>query len=418
MNHLFTRKKIMALSIVAAIIASIPIVSPRRFSDDEEVIVNLSQFNSDDSFLEQQVVLNNLSGYDYEFTNVQEDNWINSNAVSMKSQPDDEAEAICVLDYTTHVLTVGKDIGLSSGWSKILFEGRTGYVRTDYLEDTILLFDDDTYLYLNDTTEFFSEPDSSGEVVLTLEQNTRLRKIGHNEEWTKVEYEGSYYYVNPSFCSSNMIFTEGNKTLYASRAVALKTRPINSDEYNSDIEVAVEDELHQVGYNKEWSRLIYNDHYYYILSAYTVPYKKKAQAHSNSYTLTLGASECTGDVATVVQAAYDFLDASYVWGAASPTETDCSGLTMQCYAKVGIKLPHKAALQARYGRDVMNEELKPGDLLMFGSRGSGYITHVGMYVGDGMMIHAANSTYGVIASDLNRYLQHGGELKAARRFIE
>lgn len=420
MNRIITVKKVMSLSVAASILASVAFVVPKRLTADDDVIVNLNKYNSDDIFLEQQILLNNLASYNYEFKSVSENSWINSNAVPVKENPDDESETSCVLDYASRITTIGKDVGLSSGWTKILFEGTTGYVRTEYLSDTILLIEDDSYLYLNDTTDFFTEPDDTAAPVLSLEQNTRLRKIGHNDEWTKVEYEGQYYYISPNFCSTNMIFTGENKTVYASRTVNLKTRPISSDEYNSGIEIPYEGELQQVGYNKEWIRVIHDGYYYYVMSAYTVPYKTKARSQSqpNSYTITLGASECTGDVATVVETAYSFLNAKYVWGAATPTAMDCSGLTMQCYAAVGISLPHQSSQQANYGRDVMNEELKPGDLLMFSSRGSSRISHVAMYVGDGMMIHAANSKQGVIASDLNNYLRYGGTLQAARRFIE
>ena len=420
MNRITSAKKAMSLSIVASILASVIFVAPRQLSADDEVYVDFGKYNSDDDYIGQQILLNNYSGYDYEFKSVSEQGWINSNAVPVNNQPDDESEISFVLDYASHIAVIGEDTGLSSGWTKILYEGTAGYVRTDYLSDSILLIDDDSYLYLNDTAELFAEPSVTNEPALSLEQNTRLRKIGHNDEWTKVEHEGQYYYISPARCSSNMLFTEEAKTLYASRAVTLKTQPISLDEYNSNVEIPLEGEIQQVGYNKEWIRVNYEDNIYYVLSAYTVPYKTKAKSQSrpNSYTLTLGASECTGDAAIVVQTAYSFLDADYVWGAATPTQMDCSGLTMQCYAKVGINLPHRAMDQARYGRDVMDEELKPGDLLMFGSRGSNHISHVGMYVGDGMMIHAANSKQGVIASDLNNYLKYGGSLKAARRFIE
>jgi cell wall-associated NlpC family hydrolase len=79
--------------------------------------------------------------------------------------------------------------------------------------------------------------------------------------------------------------------------------------------------------------------------------------------------------------------APYVWGAAGPTKADgfdCSGLMMWAYAQVGISLPHFAADQYNMGIHVSQNNLQPGDLVFFYSD----ISHVGMYVGNGLMVDA------------------------------
>lgn len=80
----------------------------------------------------------------------------------------------------------------------------------------------------------------------------------------------------------------------------------------------------------------------------------------------------------------------YVWGAAGPSNYDCSGLTMWAYAQVGISLPHSSRAQYGYGQTVAYGEWKTGDLLFYGSS-AGSIHHVAMYVGDGMLVHASQS---------------------------
>jgi len=81
----------------------------------------------------------------------------------------------------------------------------------------------------------------------------------------------------------------------------------------------------------------------------------------------------------------------YVFGTAGPNTFDCSGLTMAAYAKVGIALPHGAAPQAKYGRAVSRNDLLPGDLVFFYNP----IKHVGIYIGNGQVIHASTPSTGV-----------------------
>jgi cell wall-associated NlpC family hydrolase len=86
----------------------------------------------------------------------------------------------------------------------------------------------------------------------------------------------------------------------------------------------------------------------------------------------------------------------YVFGAAGPSAFDCSGLTMAAWATVGVALPHSASVQKAVTTPVSSGSLQPGDLVFFYSD----IHHVGMYVGGGMFVHAANPTDGVVMEPL------------------
>jgi peptidoglycan DL-endopeptidase CwlO len=91
--------------------------------------------------------------------------------------------------------------------------------------------------------------------------------------------------------------------------------------------------------------------------------------------------------AQALQAAISRLGYPYIWGAAGPTSFDCSGLVMWAYQQVGISLPHFTVSQYNSGVHVSRADLEPGDLVFFFSN----ISHVGMYIGNGMMIDAPNS---------------------------
>ncbi|SEP19288.1 C40 family peptidase [Trujillonella endophytica] len=75
----------------------------------------------------------------------------------------------------------------------------------------------------------------------------------------------------------------------------------------------------------------------------------------------------------------------YVWGGGGPNSFDCSGLTQFAYASAGISLPHSSRMQSRMGTPVGLWSLQPGDLLFYYSP----VSHVAMYIGDGMMVHAS-----------------------------
>ncbi|MGW3726883.1 NlpC/P60 family protein [Streptomyces sp. NPDC000851] len=90
--------------------------------------------------------------------------------------------------------------------------------------------------------------------------------------------------------------------------------------------------------------------------------------------------------AAAVSYAYQKLGSPYVWGATGPDAFDCSGLIQAAYRSTGISLPRTTYAQIDAGRRVSRSELLPGDLVFFYSG----ISHVGIYVGNGQMIHAPN----------------------------
>ncbi|WP_406494805.1 NlpC/P60 family protein [Streptomyces sp. NBC_01604] len=90
--------------------------------------------------------------------------------------------------------------------------------------------------------------------------------------------------------------------------------------------------------------------------------------------------------AAAVSYAYSKLGSPYVWGATGPDAFDCSGLMQAAYRSAGISLPRTTYAQIDTGTRVSRSELLPGDLVFFYSA----ISHVGMYIGNGQMVHAPN----------------------------
>ncbi|MFB6893274.1 NlpC/P60 family protein [Kitasatospora sp. NPDC056327] len=92
----------------------------------------------------------------------------------------------------------------------------------------------------------------------------------------------------------------------------------------------------------------------------------------------------TGRAAAIVQFAYSQLGKPYVWGATGPAGYDCSGLTGAAYRAADIRLPRVSQDQWKVGSRIARADLQPGDLVFF----YGDLHHVGIYIGDGRMIHA------------------------------
>ncbi|MDP4177215.1 MAG: C40 family peptidase [Bacillota bacterium] len=134
-----------------------------------------------------------------------------------------------------------------------------------------------------------------------------------------------------------------------------------------------------------------------------------------SENLSLGADTASSGSGTkVVSYAFKYLGSPYVWGAAGPRAFDCSGFTMYVYSAFGIGLDHYTGSQFGEGQPVSRGNLAPGDLVFFNTYGS--ISHVGIYIGDGNFIHAANSNSGVIVSSLSDGY-YSARYAGARRMI-
>jgi cell wall-associated NlpC family hydrolase len=125
--------------------------------------------------------------------------------------------------------------------------------------------------------------------------------------------------------------------------------------------------------------------------------EERAQMTSRSSTTeaptTVAAS---GNAGAAVNFALAQVGDAYVYGAAGPDAYDCSGLTMAAWAQAGVSLPHSSSAQYSSGPQVAASALQPGDLVFYYSP----ISHVGMYIGNGQIVHAANPSTGVQVAGL------------------
>ena len=287
------------------------------------------------------------------------DMWVKS-PVYLRSEKSISSNKLGVLEKNTKVQGVVED-----GWFKTSVNGNNGFISIKYLQNTKIeekkndelqvseiknkeqvkksnstKFEGANYTgYVKEAVNVRDKDSMDSNVVSVLEKGTKVSGI-KGEYWLKLS-EGKYISVN---------YIQDNKV-----------------ESNQTIDTEVKDS-----------------------------YKKE----SNSKVVR---SNEGGSGSAVAQAAYNYLGEKYVWGSAQPgVGFDCSGLTSYLYNKVcGISLYRNSAAQSNNGYPVNKSNLKQGDLLFFSTNGSGSISHVGIYVGNGKMIHASTPSTGVIISDID-----------------
>lgn len=92
------------------------------------------------------------------------------------------------------------------------------------------------------------------------------------------------------------------------------------------------------------------------------------------------------------------IGAPYRYGAAGPNAFDCSGLVSWAFKKAGVSLPRTSRAMSKVGTPVSRDQLRPGDLVFFYKP----VSHVGIYIGNGKIVHASNKKSPVKVSDMSR----------------
>ena len=190
--------------------------------------------------------------------------------------------------------------------------------------------------------------------------------------------------------ASERIFPEytGSKAEISTESVNLRSYPsVYSDVLG---EVDAED-IYILGSNQEWYRVKVGDQEGWIA-------KNLIDSRTDAF---VPYSKVLGE--EVVEYGKQFIGTPYVWGGNDLKKgVDCSGLTQKVFAGFDINISRLSYMQADDGKLVDKEQLRPGDLVFFDTSGdnNGRISHVGIYAGDGMFLHA-DCTKGVTLSSLS-----------------
>ena len=297
-----------------------------------------------------------------------------------------------------------------------------------------------------ETTEVSTDATSSTRIV---KEDTKLKivpvinatdivEVKQNDKVTIIETMGDWICIEPGttkgWIRSDKLMTEEEKAKIDKEAKeaeeaakkaaeeeekqeqTTKTMYANSATVNVREEASKDSEIvEQIKLNTKvivlseesgWAKVSVNSKEGYIASNLLSSSKTQETTSRGSTTTRKKATSTettkasSGKGSTVVETAKNYIGYKYAYGASGPNSFDCSGFTSYVFRLHGVSLSRTAKGQYSNGSAVSRGDLQPGDLVMFGPSLSG-INHVGIYIGGGKIVHAANPSRGVTIDTIN-----------------
>ena len=270
-------------------------------------------------------------------------------------------------------IDVGKTITINeklNNWAYITYDNKSGWIRNAALQGTAgdntaettppattpettpaATTPSITKGYVNVSSAYVRDaPSTSGKVVTSLLLNTGVTITGEQSGWYAVQFQDYKGYMSKDLVSSSPVTTSRSSEEPRTASTTPVTQPVAA-----------------------------------------APAESPAPAASSSSTSSSG----------VVDTAMKYLGYKYVYGGNSPSGFDCSGFTQYVFKCCGYSLNRSASAQSSNGTPVSRADLQPGDIVLFDNGSRGSIGHVGIYIGGGNMIHAANPSKGVVITTIN-----------------
>lgn len=282
--------------------------------------------------------------------------------VNVRDLPSEEGEVVGKL----YDESVGQFIEEENGWYKITSGNCTGYVKGEYCvtgEEAVGLAKEVGVRIATVTTTTLKvreEPSMEASVLGLVPIEDELVVSEEVDGWVKVDIEEGFGYVSMDYVSLSTEFVE---------AESKEEEEARLEKENRAREAA-------------------------NAAASKAKAERSAEGSSSNAKLPVPAVSGSGTGSDVANFALQFVGNPYVYGGTSLTNgADCSGYVMSVYANFGVPLPHSSAAQRNVGYDVGGlENAQPGDIVC-------YSGHVGLYIGNGQIVHASTSKTGIIVSN-------------------
>lgn len=259
----------------------------------------------------------------------------------------------------------------------------------------------DEYLYIQKRCQLYEKDDDTSKVLAVLEYGSYVHKIGDDpysqKNYSQVEFGSKKGYIKTRAATSKMLFAKKKQTMYALKNTDLyakaddKSRKVDSIEKDQSITM--------IAQSKDWlkfqlranKKIVYARKKYFTLAAPRIvePLEMMAANPDSASATQQVFSVPSTQGEKIVNFALRFVGNPYRFGGTSLTNgADCSGFTQSVFANFGISISRSSWSQMSDGKAVSVSAMSPGDLVV-------YPNHVGIYIGEGQIVHAANEWQGI-----------------------
>jgi len=315
---------------------------------------------------------------------------ITGTVVNIRKEPSTQSTVIAKARQGQTISVISHD----GEWLKVTLEnGTEAYVSAEFATIT-----DADGLVSDDGINIRTAPTVTAEVIGKAQSGDQLTAIGRSGDFYAFSVDGATAYIHKDYLLGDLLpllptidSTAAKPETAAADAKFAKV--ISATGLNLRAEATVESavlatiaqggvaEVVQAG--TEWHKVTFNGRTGYISAEFAV---LQAEAVSTGST--------TGNA--IAAYAQQFLGTRYAWGGTNLNSgVDCSGFVFAVYRDLGYRLNRVSRDQINNGVRVNRSELQPGDLVFFDTTNAtnrGYISHVGIYIGNGQFVHASSST--------------------------
>ncbi len=325
-----------------------------------------------------------------------------SSSVNFRSAPNTSSTSYGELKNGTKVNVVG----VSSGWYKVTYNGKTGYIHPDYISlasssagtaiapsNTVTSTTGTAgTVKCSSSVNLRSEANTSSSILAELKNGTKITVVSTANGWCKVTYSGKTGYIKQDYVSTTGSASNNTSASTGTAAVVKCSSTVNFRSASSTSSTILGElkngtAVTVLSTSNGWSKVSYAGKTGYISADYLVT---ASSGTAISPSNTAASVSISAKRQSVLNYAAQFLGVPYVYGGSTPSGFDCSGFTSYVFKNTVGSIPRVAQAQYDATTRVSRDDLLPGDLVFFGSSTSS-ISHVGIYVGSNQFIHAPST---------------------------